>query len=77
MDHRFTDWAPNSDGLARVLLSSAAARRSVTVWLDTRYSHVTIFTGDTVEPRSRITRALGVETMICPPNGLATREDVM
>jgi aldose 1-epimerase len=77
VDHAFTDLLRDSDGLARVVLSSAATRRAVTVWLDPSYRYVMIFTGDTVEPASRRRRGLGVEPMTCPPNGFATGEDVL
>lgn len=74
VDHAFTDLARDSDGLARVAMSSQAQGRSVTVWLDSSYSYVMIFTGDTVTPATRRRRGLGVEPMTCPPNGFATGE---
>jgi aldose 1-epimerase len=76
IDHAFTDLMRDGDGLARVVLSSPTTQRSVTVWLDTSYRYVMIFTADTCEPASR-RRGLGVEPMTCPPNGFATGEDVL
>lgn len=71
IDHAFTDLTRDSDGRARVVLSSPAGR-SVTVWLDAAYTHLMIFTGDTIAATARRRRGLGVEPMTCPPNAFAT-----
>jgi len=42
------------------------------LWMGPAYSHVMIFTGDTVSPASRRRRGLGIEPMTCAPNALRT-----
>jgi aldose 1-epimerase len=77
LDHAFTDLTRDSDGMARVVLTSPETRRTVTVWLDESYPYVMIFSGDTLGTASRRRQSLAVEPMTCPPNAFATGEDVV
>lgn len=77
IDHAFTDLTRDSDDLAKITLASEETRRRVTVWLDSSYPYVMLFTGDTVEPVARRRTGLGVEPMTCPPNGFATGIDLI
>lgn len=77
IDHAFTDLARDGDGLASVVLASAATGRTVRLWLDSSYPYVMLFTGDGVEPASRRRTGLGVEPTTCPPNGFATGENII
>lgn len=52
------------DGLLRLRLADADNRRAVTVWLDSNFNYVVLFSGDGLpEPHRR--RALAIEPMTC------------
>ena len=72
LDTAFSDLLRDSDGMARVRLTSADGARSVTVWLDRAYGYVMAFTGDTLADARRRRRSLGVEPMTCAPNAFRT-----
>lgn len=65
LDTAFTDLGRDADGRARVVMRGP--EREVTVWLDEGFSHLMLFTGDTLE-EGRRRRGLGVEPMTCAPN---------
>lgn len=76
IDRAFTDLMRDADGMARVVMSSSATGRTVTLWVDSSYQYVMLFTGDTIDPSARRRDGLGVEPMTCPPNGFATGENI-
>jgi len=70
LDTTYTDLDRDPDGLARVRLSPPDGR-SVTLWVDGTWTHLQVFTGETLpEPERR--RSLAVEPMTCPPNAFAS-----
>jgi aldose 1-epimerase len=71
LDHCFTDLARDADGTARVDLEGPSGR--VTLWMDPFWSHVMVFTGDSLAPERR-RRGLAVEPMSCAPNAFNTGE---
>jgi aldose 1-epimerase len=73
LDTAFADLERNGDGLARVVL--IGRQRSVTLWMDSNFQYLMLFTGDTLaEPERR--RGLAVEPMTCPPNAFQSGEGV-
>ncbi|HEY1688945.1 MAG TPA: aldose 1-epimerase family protein [Solirubrobacteraceae bacterium] len=73
LDTAFADLQRDPDGLARVTLASVTSEtaqlpRSLTLWLDGAYSHLMLFTGDTLPDTNRRRRSLAVEPMTCAPN---------
>jgi aldose 1-epimerase len=74
LDHAFTGLERDSDGLAWVRLTGGGTRTSL--WADSAYGWLQAFTGDALEPGMRRT-ALAVEPMTCPPNALASGEDLV
>lgn len=74
LDHAFTGLERDPGGLARVVLSGA--ERTVTVWLDPGFSHLMLFTGDSLAPAER-RRGLAVEPMTAPPNALQSGEGLV
>jgi aldose 1-epimerase len=77
LDHAFTDLTRDDDGRVRIVVASAETGRAITVWVDSHYPYIMVFTGDTLPDATRRRRGLGVEPMTCPPNGFATGEDVI
>lgn len=72
----YTDLTRDADGLAQVGLRNPDGV-TVTVWMDAAFRHVTIYTGETVQPPSRRRAGLAVEPMTCPPNAFASGEDLL
>jgi aldose 1-epimerase len=76
LDDCFCDLARESDGRARVTLSAAETKRSLTVWMDERYRYVQLFSGDTLSPERR-RRGLAIEPMSCPPDAFRSGNDLI
>ncbi|HET9103482.1 MAG TPA: aldose 1-epimerase family protein [Solirubrobacteraceae bacterium] len=73
LDTGFTDLTRDADGRVRVRLSAPDGRRGVSLWADRAFTHLMVFTGDTLAPAAR-RRGVAIEPMSCPPNALATGE---
>jgi aldose 1-epimerase len=69
LDTAYTDLERGADGKARVALDGT------TLWLDERYSHLMLFTGDPLPDVAR--RALAVEPMTCAPNAFQSGEGLL
>jgi aldose 1-epimerase len=71
LDNAFTDLARDSGGRAIVELSAGSEPgHSTRLWMDNAYTHVMIFSGDTLADAARRRRGLAVEPMTCPPDML-------
>ncbi|HWC34851.1 MAG TPA: aldose 1-epimerase family protein [Mycobacteriales bacterium] len=77
VDHTYTGLSRDADGLARLRLAAPGGERAVTVWVDSAYPYLEIFTGDALPDPSRRRRGLGVEPMTAPPNALASGESLV
>jgi aldose 1-epimerase len=75
LDTAFSDLLRDGDGRARVTLE-ADRGRGTTLWLDERFTHVMVFTGDTL-PDDERRRAVAVEPMTCPPDALRSGTDLV
>jgi aldose 1-epimerase len=71
LDTGYCDLDRDPGGRARVELSGPDGR-AVTLWMDAAYTHLMLFTGDTLPETGRRRRGLGVEPMTCAPNALAS-----
>jgi aldose 1-epimerase len=71
LDTAFTDLTRDGDGRAVVQLAEAgAAGRSIRLWMEREFTHVMVFSGDTLSDTGRRRRALAVEPMTCAPDML-------
>ncbi len=70
IDVAYTDLDTDAGGSSRVIVADPASGRSTSVELGAGWSHVMIFTGDTVGARAR--QGLAVEPMTGPANLLRT-----
>jgi aldose 1-epimerase len=71
LDTAFTDLARDPDGLAVVdLTEGGGSGRSIRLWMNPAFTHVMVFSGDTVPQTDRRRRALAVEPMTCAPDML-------
>lgn len=69
IDDCYTGLERDGDGVARVDLGGPSG--VVTLWVDALWSHVMVFTGDTLAPERR-RRGLAVEPMTCAPDAFNT-----
>ncbi len=76
LDLPLTGMERGGDGLARALLESPADSdaqgRRTTLWMDEAFTHVQVYSGDTLDEEGRRRRALAVEPMTGPANLLAS-----
>ena len=77
LDTGYTDLERDADGLARVKLSGPDGGGSVTLWQDSRYQYLMLFTGDSLPDVSRRRGGLGVEPMTCAPNAFASGDGLL
>ncbi len=67
LDVAFTDLARGADGRARVVLEGPSGD-PVVLWLDEQYTHLMVFTGDTLDDEARRRRGLALEPMTAAPD---------
>jgi aldose 1-epimerase len=77
LDTAFTDLSRSEADRAEVVLVSAAEGRALTLWVDATFTHLMVFTGDTLEPESRRRRGIAIEPMTCPPNAFRSGTDLI
>jgi aldose 1-epimerase len=71
LDHAFTDLARDTLGRASVELRAGDGSGQTTrLWMDGAYTHLMVFSGDTVDQVGRRRRGLAVEPMTCAPDML-------
>jgi len=73
----YMDLERDDDGRAHILLQAPDHGPALTVWMDQAFKHVTIYTGETVQPPSHRRHGLAIEPMTCPPNAFATGDDLL
>lgn len=69
LDVAFTDLGRDANGRARVVVEPAGGR-TVTLWVDRHFTHLMVFTGDTLADPERRRQGLAVEPMTCAPDML-------
>ncbi len=75
LDTAFSELARDNDGRARVTLD-APGKRGITLWMDERFTHVMVYTGDALpEPERRL--AVAIEPMTCPPDAFRSGTDLV
>jgi len=75
IDVTFANLSRDDSGRTQVRLGRPDGQ-TVELWADAGYRYVEVFTGDTLAPDRR-RRGLGVEPMTCPPNALASGQDLL
>lgn len=76
LDVAFTDLERDGDGRARVVFETDDGRR-VTLWVDGHFSHLMVFTGDTLSEPERRRQGLAVEPMTCAPDMLNNHDGLI
>lgn len=75
LDTDFTGLERGPDGRFRVELDHPDGTMGSTLWADERFTHVMVYTGDTLPADERRT-ALAVEPMTCPPDAFRSGTDL-
>lgn len=77
LDTPFKDLDRDDRGRAWVEMRAGHSDRAVRLWMDRSYTHIMLFSGDTLQDQARRRRGLAVEPMTCAPNALATGEGII
>ncbi|MDE3086095.1 MAG: aldose 1-epimerase family protein [Acidobacteriota bacterium] len=77
LDTAFGGIGRDADGLARVELSHPDEDRRVTLWMDSAFRYLMLYSADRVGDGDRRRRALAVEPMTCPPDALRSGTDLV
>lgn len=81
LDDAFTDLIRAEGDRAVVEVRSASGEQSIQLWVDSAFTHLMVYTGDTLSDETRRRRGLAVEPMTCAPDmlrngyGLLTLEE--
>lgn len=70
LDTCFTGLDRSEDGRSVVEISGAEQGETVHLWMDASYTHVMVYTGDTLSDQGRRRRGLAIEPMTCAPDML-------
>lgn len=73
----YTELERDADRRARVVLQAPDGGPTVEVWMDEAFKHVTVYTGETVQPPYRRRNSVAIEPMTCPPNAFQTSQDLI
>jgi aldose 1-epimerase len=76
LDHGFADLERDRDGIAWARIATAGGGRRAALWVDGAFSHLMVFTGDTL-PADERRRGLAIEPITCAPNAFQTGADVL
>ena len=77
MDTAFTNLVPDSDGLIRVYLQAARGEPRVTLWMETVYRFLMVFTADGIPDMARRRRSIAIEPMTCAPNAFRSGDGLI
>lgn len=77
LDDAFTDLVRAEGDRAVVEIRSASREKSVQLWVDSKFTHLMVYTGDTLSDDDRRRRALAVEPMTCAPDMLRNGDGLL
>lgn len=80
LDLAFTDLLRDDDGRAAVEVRPASGDhrwRAIRLWMDERFTHVMVYTGDTLAEVDRRRRGIAIEPMTCAPDMLRNRDGLL
>jgi aldose 1-epimerase len=75
LDTAFTDLERDAEGVAHTVLKTGGQKgHRVTLWMDATYTHLMVYSGDTLPDEKQRRTGLAVEPMTCAPNAFAAGE---
>jgi aldose 1-epimerase len=76
LDTGFAALRRDPDGSARTHIDHPDGTTGITVWVDGAFTHLMVYTGDTLPEGSR-RKGIAVEPMTCPPDAFRSGTDVV
>lgn len=77
LDTGFTDLARSAEGRAVVEIRGRSEADAMQLWMDASYTHLMVYTGDTLSDEKRRRRGLAVEPMTCAPDMLRNGDGLL
>lgn len=77
LDVAFTELTRGDGGRAVAEVSDSASGHRVRLWADRSFTHLMVYTGDTLGDRARRRRAVAIEPMTCAPDMLRTGDGLL
>ena len=77
LDTGYTDLSREDDGTARVELAGADDGEGTTVWADSGFSYLMVYTADKVGDVQKRRASIAIEPMTCPPDALRSGRSVI
>jgi aldose 1-epimerase len=81
LDVAFTDLDRDSAGRAAVEVRSAGGEQvgaaGTRVWMDSQFTHLMVYTGDTLPEEGRRRRGIAIEPMSCAPDMLRSQDGML
>lgn len=77
LDVAFTELTRGDDGRAVAEVRDGATGDAVRLWGDSSFTHLMVYTGDTLSDASRRRRAVAIEPMTCAPDMLRTGDGLL
>jgi aldose 1-epimerase len=77
LDTAYTTLDRDDDGRAWASLDLPGGTAGVSMWADSGFRYLMVYTGDTLGELARRRRAVAIEPMSCPPNALRTGRDLI
>jgi aldose 1-epimerase len=75
IDFAFSELLRDAEGRATVTLRDPSSGRTSSLWVDSSFPWLEVFTGDHLPSRRR--QGLGIEPMSCPPNAFVSGRDLI
>lgn len=76
LDVAFTDLERGSEGRAKVEVRGTGGE-GVGIWMDENFTHLMVYTGDTLGDANRRRRGIAIEPMTCAPDMLRNRDGML
>jgi aldose 1-epimerase len=77
LDTGFANLVPDNDGLIRVHLQAPGGDPRLTLWMETAYRFLMVFTGDAIPDTARRRRGIAIEPMTCAPNAFRSGDGLI
>jgi aldose 1-epimerase len=77
LDTGFCDLVREPDDSVRVELDHPDGERGLTLWADSGFSYLMVYTGDNAKDAARRRTSIAIEPMTCPPDALRSGTSVI
>ena len=77
LDSAFTSLVPDTDGLIRVHLQGPGGDPRITLWMESVFRFLMVFTADRIPDTARRRRSVAIEPMTCAPNAFRSGDGLI